>query len=106
MRVGWWLFIPAIYSFAVGRGEGTQEQIAARFSVSLGWVEKLLRQRRRTGYIVPLVTGAEHHAAWMSPRLRRCAQSCTFNRTWRWRGCVCACAARPSQRSACQACGG
>ena len=28
--------------------------IAARFAVSLGWVEKLLRQRRRTGHIAAL----------------------------------------------------
>ena len=54
--------MPATYSLdlrqrvvaAVDGGEGTQEQIAARFSVSLGWVEKLLRQRRRTGHIAPV----------------------------------------------------
>src|SRR4051794_10729582 len=33
--------------------EGTQEQVAARFSVSLSWVRKLLRQRRFTGSIDP-----------------------------------------------------
>lgn len=38
----------------VDAGEGTQEQIAARFSVRLGWVEKRLRQRRRTGHIKPI----------------------------------------------------
>ena len=54
--------MPATYSLdlrrrvvaAVDAGDGTQEQIAARFSVSLGWVEKLLRQRRRTGHIEPI----------------------------------------------------
>ena len=54
--------MPATYSLdlrqrvvaAVDAGEGTQEQIAARFAVSLGWVEKLLRQRRRTGHIQPI----------------------------------------------------
>ena len=54
--------MPAVYSLdlrervvaAVDAGASTQEQIAARFSVSLGWVEKLLRQRRRTGHIAPL----------------------------------------------------
>ena len=54
--------MPAVYSLdlrkrvvaAVDAGEGTQAQIAARFCVSLGWVEKLLRQRRRSGHIAPI----------------------------------------------------
>src|SRR3954464_1606088 len=29
--------------------DGTREQIAARFSVSVAWVRKLLRRRRETG---------------------------------------------------------
>ena len=33
------------------KGEGTREQIALRFKVSLGMVKKLLQQRRRTGCI-------------------------------------------------------
>jgi len=33
--------------------EGTQDQVAARFSVSTSWVRKLLRQRRDTGSIEP-----------------------------------------------------
>ena len=33
--------------------EGTQPQIAARFSVSVQWVRKILRQRRNTGSIAP-----------------------------------------------------
>ena len=56
------MFMPATYSLdlrervvaAVDAGEGTQPQIAARFAVSLGWVEKLLRQRRRAGHIAPV----------------------------------------------------
>lgn len=35
------------------RGDGTREQIAARYNVSLGMVKKLLQQRRRTGDIAP-----------------------------------------------------
>jgi len=31
--------------------QGTQEQVAARFAVSVSWVRKLLRQRRATGSI-------------------------------------------------------
>ena len=54
--------MPAVYSLdlrqrvvaAVDAGEGTQAQVAARFAVSLGWVEKLLRQRRRAGHIAPI----------------------------------------------------
>ena len=38
---------------AYDAGEGTQEQVAARFAVSLSWVRKLLRRRRVTGSIAP-----------------------------------------------------
>lgn len=38
---------------AYDRGEGTRDQIARRFSVSLGMVKKLLQQRRHTGNIEP-----------------------------------------------------
>ena len=38
---------------AYDRGEGTRDQIARRFAVSLGMVKKLLQQRRRTGNIEP-----------------------------------------------------
>jgi transposase len=33
--------------------DGTRDQIAARFSVSVSWVRKLLRQRRDTGSFDP-----------------------------------------------------
>jgi transposase len=33
--------------------DGTRDQIAARFSVSVSWVRKLLRQRRDTGSFAP-----------------------------------------------------
>lgn len=33
--------------------EGTREQVARRYRVSLGMVKKLLQQRRRTGDIAP-----------------------------------------------------
>ena len=38
---------------AVDRGEGSWAATAARFRVSVGFVGKLLRQRRRTGSIEP-----------------------------------------------------
>ena len=40
------------------KGEGTREEIAQRFRVSLGMVKKLLAQRRRTGSIQN-----QHHRA-------------------------------------------
>ena len=38
---------------AYDRGDGTREQIADRYDVSLGMVKKLLQQRRHTGDIAP-----------------------------------------------------
>ena len=38
---------------AYDRGDGTREQIAERYDVSLGFVKKLLQQRQRTGDIAP-----------------------------------------------------
>jgi transposase len=38
---------------AYDAGEGTREEIARRFRVSLGMVKKLLQQRRHTGDIAP-----------------------------------------------------
>jgi transposase len=45
-------------------GEGTREDIAKRFRVSLGLVKKLLQQRRHTGDIT-----ARHHRAGRKPML-------------------------------------
>jgi transposase len=42
--------------------EGTREEIADRFRVSVGMVKKLLQQRRRTGSIAP-----RHHLAGRKP---------------------------------------
>jgi transposase len=44
--------------------EGTREQIAARYRVSLGMVKKLLQQRRHTGCIK-----ARHHLAGRKPAI-------------------------------------
>ena len=43
-------------------GEGTREQIAQRYRVSLGMVKKLLQQRRDTGDI-----GPRHHRSGRKP---------------------------------------
>jgi transposase len=37
--------------------DGTREQIAARFSVSVSWIRDLLRRRRQTGSIAPKPRG-------------------------------------------------
>ena len=42
--------------------EGTREQIASRYRVSMGMVKKLLQQRRRTGNIAP-----RHHYSGRKP---------------------------------------
>jgi transposase len=44
--------------------EGTREEIANRYRVSLGMVKKLLQQRRRTGEI-----GARHHRSGRKPMI-------------------------------------
>jgi transposase len=44
--------------------EGTREEIARRFRVSLGMVKKLLQQRRRTGDIAP-----RHHRSGRKPTI-------------------------------------
>ena len=38
---------------ACDAGDATREQIAARFSVSISWIRKLLKRRRDTGAIAP-----------------------------------------------------
>lgn len=45
-------------------GEGTREDVARRFRVSLGMVKKLLQQRRHTGDIAP-----RHHMAGRKPQI-------------------------------------
>ncbi len=42
---------------ACDAGDATREQIAARFSVSVPWIRKLLRRRRETGSIEPRPRG-------------------------------------------------
>jgi transposase len=49
---------------AYDAAEGTQEQVAARFAVSVSWVRKLLRQRRATGSIDPKPHGGGHAPAF------------------------------------------
>ena len=50
--------------------EGTREEVADRYRVSLGMVKKLLQQRRRTGNIA-----ARHHFAGRKPMIVGAHQS-------------------------------
>ena len=56
---------------AYDAGEGTQEQVAARFAVSVSWVRKLLRQRRATGSIAPRPHGGGRAPAFDEGASRR-----------------------------------
>ena len=49
---------------AYDAGEGTREEVAWRFRVSLGLVKKLLQQRRRIGDVRP-----QHHRSGRKPRI-------------------------------------
>ena len=49
---------------AYDKKEGTREEVANRFRVSLGMVKKLLQQRRQTGNIAP-----RHHLAGRKPTI-------------------------------------
>jgi len=49
---------------AYDQEEGTREEVARRFRVSLGMVKKLLQQRRRTGHI-----GPRHHHSGRKPMI-------------------------------------
>ena len=49
---------------AYDRGDGTRQQIADRYEVSLGMVKKLLQQRRRTGDIA-----ARHRYSGRKPKI-------------------------------------
>ena len=56
---------------ACDAGDGTREQIAARFSVSVSWVRKLIRRRRETGSIAPRPRGGGRAPAFDAEAGRR-----------------------------------
>lgn len=64
---------------ACDHGEGTREQIAQRFCVSVAWVYKLLARRRRTGAIAPKPHGGGQEPAFRgesAERLRKAVEDC------------------------------
>ncbi|WP_337177712.1 IS630 transposase-related protein [Paludisphaera sp.] len=56
---------------ACDAGDATREQVAARFSVSVTWIRKLIRQRRETGSIEPRPHGGGHAPAFDAGGERR-----------------------------------
>ena len=56
---------------ACDAGDATREQIAARFSVSVAWIRKLVRQRRETGSIDPKPRGGGRAPAFDAEAGRR-----------------------------------
>jgi transposase len=51
--------------------DGTRERIAARFSVSVAWIRRLLQRRRETGSIVPKPRGGGRTPAFDADADRR-----------------------------------
>jgi transposase len=64
---------------ACDRGEGSREQIAKRFCVSVAWVYRLLARRRDTNTIAPKPHGGGQPPAFVgesAQRLRKAAEDC------------------------------
>ena len=51
--------------------DGTRQQIAARFSVSVAWIRRLLQRRRETGSIAPRPRGGGRAPAFDAEAGRR-----------------------------------
>ena len=51
--------------------DGTREQIAARFSVSVAWLRRLLQRRRETGSIAPKPRGGGRAPAFDAEAVAR-----------------------------------
>lgn len=60
---------------ACDRGEGTREQIAKRFCVSVAWVYRLLQRRRQTASIAPKPHGGGQEPAFDDDAMSRLRQA-------------------------------
>ncbi len=63
---------------ACDHGDGTRDQIAARFRVSVAWVRRLLQRRRQTGSLAPKARGGGRPPAFdaaAAERLRAANQA-------------------------------
>jgi transposase len=56
---------------ACDAGDGTREQIAARFDVSTAWIRRLLRRRRETGSFAALPCGGARRVKLNGPLRER-----------------------------------
>ena len=59
----------------VAARDGTREQIAQRFSVSVSWIRDLLKRRRETGSIAPRPHGGGRRPAFDDGASRRLRQA-------------------------------
>ena len=55
--------------------DGTREQIAARFTVSVSWIRDLLKRRRETGSIAPKPHGGGRAPAFAGESAQRLRQA-------------------------------
>lgn len=55
--------------------DGTREDIAARFSVSISWIRDLLKRRRETGSIAPKPHGGGRRPAFAGESAERLRQA-------------------------------
>jgi transposase len=60
---------------ACDRGEGTREEVAKRFCVSIAWVYRLLQRRRQTGSIAPKPPGGGQKPAFDDDAIERLRQA-------------------------------
>ena len=63
---------------ACDAGDGTRQQIATRFSVSVAWIRDLMKRRRETGSIAPRPRGGGRTPAFdeaASARLREAVRT-------------------------------
>lgn len=59
--------------------DGTREDIAARFSVSISWIRDLLKRRRETGSIAPKPHGGGRPPAFAGESAERLRQAVKAN---------------------------
>jgi transposase len=64
---------------ACDRRDGTREQVAARFSVSVAWIRKLVRRRRETGSVDPKPRGGGRAPAFDAEASRRLREAVRFD---------------------------
>lgn len=59
---------------AYDQKQGSQEEVAERFGVSVSWVEKLLRRRREANSIAPRQGGGDYRSVFVAKDLEKLRQ--------------------------------